>query len=347
MELEQRVGRVHRFGSRQTILLDSVVMRNSREEEAYAVADQKLRMIARALVAPERFNALFSRVMSLIPPEELQEVLLRHREDESQIDSEKIGQLVQDGFSKWKAFHEKYSAEQKKIQTLNAGLAAWDDVYEFLCEYAGARPTDGYSVLQFLLKEGEIESTLKDARVVTFDGNSFFACGDYAGAPVYGPGNAVAQQIGLNIPEVTSALRRVAFPERIGGAAHIRWPKDVELTFRTQYPFGVLIVMKQSLRMEQTTWFEGPMVLNCYVVDRGGNITPVTGEDRAVLLRGIYKSTVRTRPDDDVELQRKISEAEARLSTDLRRITRQELDEGTRYGVIPLFAGVVGSPGRD
>ena len=51
MELEQRVGRVHRFGSRETILLDTLVMRDSREEEAYAVADQKLRMITRALVA--------------------------------------------------------------------------------------------------------------------------------------------------------------------------------------------------------------------------------------------------------------------------------------------------------
>ena len=49
MELEQRVGRVHRFGSRETILVDTLVMRNSREGEAYAVADQKLRMITRAL----------------------------------------------------------------------------------------------------------------------------------------------------------------------------------------------------------------------------------------------------------------------------------------------------------
>jgi hypothetical protein len=285
--------------------------------------------------------------MSLIPPEELQEVLLRHREDETQIDSERIGQLVQDGFSKWKAFHEKYSAEQKKIQTLNAGLAAWDDVYDFLCEYAGARPADGYSVLQFLLKEGEIQSTRKDARVVTFDGNTFFGCGDYAGAPVYGPGNAVAQQIGLNKPELTSALRRVAFPDRLSGSAHIRWPKDDQLAFRTQYPFGVLVFLKQALKMEQTTWFEGPMTLNCYVVDRSGSITPVTGDERAVLLRGIYKSTVRTRPDDDAELQEKIVEAEAILSSDLRRISRQECDEGTRYAAIPLFAGVVGAPGRD
>ena len=79
MELEQRVGRVHRFGSRATVLVDTLVMRDSREEEAYAVADQKLRMITKALVPPDRFDALFSRVMTLIPPEELQEALLRRR----------------------------------------------------------------------------------------------------------------------------------------------------------------------------------------------------------------------------------------------------------------------------
>jgi hypothetical protein len=68
-------------------------MRDSREEEAYAVADQKLRMITKALVPHDRFDALFSRVMTLIPPEELQEALLRRREDGSGIDVEKIGQL--------------------------------------------------------------------------------------------------------------------------------------------------------------------------------------------------------------------------------------------------------------
>lgn len=285
--------------------------------------------------------------MSLIPPEELQEALLRHRDDDGGVDTEMIGRLVQDGFNKWKTFHDTYSSEQKKIQALNSGLAAWEDVYEFLCEYAGPRPVSGYSARRFLLKVGEVEGVRRDARVVTFDGNSFFACGDYAGSPVYGPGNSVAQQLGMNIPEVATSLRRIAFPERECGAAHIRWPKDADLAFRIQYPFGVLVVMKQALRMEQNTWFEGPMTLNCYVVDRAGTIIPVTGEDRAVLLRGIYRSTVRTRPYDDIELQRKISEAEARLSTDLRRITRQELDEGTRYAVFPLFAGVVGYPGRD
>ncbi len=347
MELEQRVGRVHRFGSRETILLDTLVMRNSREEEAYAVADQKLRRITGVLVSADRFDALFSRVMNLIPPEELQEALLRHRDSQAGVDVEKIGQLVQEGFAKWKAFHGKYSSEQKKIQGLDAGLAAWDDVYEFLCEYAGARPVDGYSVLRFLLREGEVKGDRRDASVLTFDGNSFFACGDYAGSPVYGFGNSTAQQLGLNIPAVTAALRHVAFPEEACGAAHIRWPKNLDLSPGLQPPFGVVVLMKQALRMEQATWSEGPVTLHCYVVRSGGETAPVDGADRALLLRGIFKSTVRTRPEEGADLPGYIVAAEQSLAEALRRITRQEFDHGARHAVLPLFAAVVGSPSKD
>ena len=55
MDLEQRVGRVHRFGSRQTILVDTVVVKDSREAHAYRVR-QKLEMIASTLVERDRFR---------------------------------------------------------------------------------------------------------------------------------------------------------------------------------------------------------------------------------------------------------------------------------------------------
>ena len=76
MEMEQRVGRVHRFGSRQTIIIDTLVVQDSREANAFAVARQKLAMIADMMVIPEKFETLFSRVMCLIPPEELQDVIV-------------------------------------------------------------------------------------------------------------------------------------------------------------------------------------------------------------------------------------------------------------------------------
>ncbi len=44
MELEQRVGRVHRFGSKKTILVDTLVVKDSRERDAYRIARERLRV---------------------------------------------------------------------------------------------------------------------------------------------------------------------------------------------------------------------------------------------------------------------------------------------------------------
>ena len=75
MELEQRVGRVHRFGSRRKIIVDTVVALDSREVDMYRVAREKLYEIVSTLVPEDRFEGLFTRVMSLVPPEDLQAVL--------------------------------------------------------------------------------------------------------------------------------------------------------------------------------------------------------------------------------------------------------------------------------
>src|SRR5205823_1190968 len=77
MELEQRVGRIHRFGSRRTIIVDTIVAKDSREADAYRIARQKLVRIASTLVEADRFEAVFSRVMCLVPPEELQQIIIR------------------------------------------------------------------------------------------------------------------------------------------------------------------------------------------------------------------------------------------------------------------------------
>jgi hypothetical protein len=61
MELEQRVGRIHRFGSKQTIIVDTIVVKDSREADAYRVARERLRLVASTIVAPERFESVFAR----------------------------------------------------------------------------------------------------------------------------------------------------------------------------------------------------------------------------------------------------------------------------------------------
>src|SRR6185436_16329532 len=50
MELEQRIGRVHRFLSKRTIIVDTVVVKDSREVDTYACAREKLKAIASTLV---------------------------------------------------------------------------------------------------------------------------------------------------------------------------------------------------------------------------------------------------------------------------------------------------------
>jgi superfamily II DNA or RNA helicase len=345
MEMEQRVGRVHRFGSRETILVDTLVMRNSREEEAYAAADRKLRLIASTLVERDRVDALFSRVMCLIPPEELQAILLRDAPGEAPVDTESIAALVQQGFNKWKAFFDKYSGEQKKIRALDPGLAAWEDVDLFLREHSTAQPMEGFFVQRFSRRENDVQPEQAGAQVITFDGRRGFACGEYSGAPVFGPGNVRAEQLGLNVAPVTEALRRVAFPSEICGPAHVRWAMDLDPPAGMAYPSGVLVLLRQALRMERNVWTEGPVTLHCFIVSPE-RVVEADGMQRGALLRGLFKATVRTKPEDAAPLVARMMDEETRLAGELRRITRDEFDAGLRYAVLPLFAGIVGAPAR-
>ena len=116
MELEQRVGRVHRFGSKKTILVDTLVVKDSREQDAYRVARERLRLIASSIVGPERFEAIFSRVMCLVSPEELQEVLIGSAiAPLSAEEQQRVFAMVEGGFKAWNEFHEKYPRSKTKF----------------------------------------------------------------------------------------------------------------------------------------------------------------------------------------------------------------------------------------
>jgi len=162
-----------------------------------------------------------------------------------------------------------------------------------------------------------------------------------------GAGDVPAQQLGLNIPVVAAALRRVAFPDAACGAGHVRWPRGSTLPSGLDPPFGIVIFLKQALRMEQAAWSEGPMSLHIFIVRSGGSAEAVSNSDRETLLRGLFKATVRNKPEESADLIGGISAAEQALAKDLKRITREEHDRGMRYAVMPLLACVVGDPGRD
>jgi hypothetical protein len=346
MELEQRVGRVHRFGSRKTIIVDTFVVKDSREADAFRIAREKLRLIASTLVGPERFEAVFSRVMCLLAPEELQDVLIHGPAAPlSGEDQVTISRMIESGFKAWKDFHDQFSKEQQAIRQQDPGLATWGDLEEFLVEYGNAEYVDGFRAQRFEFGEGGVSPVEDDIKVLRFPDNSRYACGDTQGAPVSASNGETVSQLGLNLAPVSETLRKCSFPVVPCGAAYLRWPKEmVDAPFVTEQPGGVLIFLRQALRADtQGGWLEQGSTLKCYFVGLDRPALAVEGEARALLLRGLFKATPRLKPTEDESISQSLQTAERQLIEQLRRPSEAEIAQGIRYAVSPLVAAVLSS----
>jgi hypothetical protein len=337
MELEQRIGRVHRFMSRRTILVDTIVVKDSREVDAYAYAREKLKMIASTLVPEDKFEALFGRVMALVPPEDLQGVLVKNPIgplDEE--DRRMLSDLVSRGFQEWKSFHDRYSTEQEKIGKLDPGAASWEDLTTFALEQLKAKPAEGFSALAFLWQDGEVVESTQAARVLLIDGKPY-ACGDYGGMPVTSDDGRTAQRLGTNSEIVTAALRNLAFPAGITGAAHVRWPDTTPRPIAG--PFGVLVVARQSVRWESGSYTELGVGLHAQLIDAQGGRREVDGTEKGSLVRSLLRSTVRRDAAVEPALLDALRASEAELIAQLRRPSDTERDR--RNAVTPLLAAIV------
>ena len=346
MDMEQRVGRVHRFGSRRTIIVDTVVVKDSREADAYRIARQKLSVIASTMVEAERFEAMFGRVMCLVPPEELQAVLIRgsqapfDREDQDQISA-----MVQRGFKAWKEFHDRFGSQQKEIRQQDPGLAAWEDIARFVQDHSKATVATGFKSHRFVADGEDGDCVEEDANVLTLEDGNSYVCGDVTGAFVCGPDGIVVRQLGLNLKPVAEVLRKLAFPHVPTGAGHLRW--NAKFTPPSQAGdkmFGVLVFMRQTVRTDTISgWIEQASTLHCYVVQDGRTATPVSGTDKANLLRGLFAATVRMKPDEAAEeLGRGMATLELDVANQLRRPSERELRLGVRHAVTPLLAALIG-----
>jgi superfamily II DNA or RNA helicase len=345
MELEQRVGRVHRFGSRETVIVDTVVMKGSREEDVYRVAREKLRLIASTLVAPEKFEMLFSRVMSLIPPEDLQTVLIQAPTGPlNPGEQAELAGLVRHGFTAWNSFNERFAAEQKKIRQQDPGLAAWADVEQLLVDTGAAKSIDGFEVSRFESRPDGVVALSQPARAIQLEGGEIYVVGDYGSAQVHGPGGESTPPLGLNTPRVSELLRRLAIPDMPTGAAHLRWPAKCPSPNLT-FPFGVLVFVRQTVRNEKGAWIEQGSSLHCFVIGEDGEAVAVQDAEKGLLLRGVFESTVRIKPDSEGLLVAALRTAENRLLIELRRATEEDIERRVRFAAMPVFAAVVGQPG--
>ncbi len=345
MDMEQRVGRVHRFGSRRTIHVDTVVVKDSREEHAYRVARTKLRLIASTMVEAERFESVFSRVMCLAPPEELQGVLINEATGPlTDADAEAIAQMVQDGFRAWNEFDRRFAEQQRQIRQLDAGLTTWSDLARIAESYGEGKRSDGFVSQRFVLSGGNAEPVEENVPVIEFPDGEKFVCGDSRGAPVYGPGGEVPPSLGLNVSPLREILARIALPDSPTGAAHVRWPSATPLpqSFDGIDRFGVLAFLRQTVRSdERGGWSEAASELRFYLIQPGKPPVECGRDDRRLFLNGLLDATVRVKPETDDELIKALMEAETVLWNDLRRPTSEDVERGLRHAITPLVAATV------
>lgn len=343
MDMEQRVGRIHRFGSRRNVIIDTVVVKDSREADAYRIARDRLQLITSTMVEPERFESIFSRVMCLLAPEELQDVLIQDAlAPFTPQDQENLARMVREGYAKWKQFDDKFSKQQKEIDKQDPGLATWSDVADFLKTYAKAESAEGFVTESFQLQGSTVNPIANAAEVVKMPDGRFFASSDVAGMPVFGPGGQVAKQLGLNLEPVNPTLLRLAFPERPSGAAHLRWPTNIDLPTSDARTFGLLALVRQTVKTDlKTGWSEVSASLHCYVVSNGSTSNELDRDQKRSLFNGLIQATVRTKPAQDSKLEELLLESEQSMVDELRRPTEEELMAGVRHAAMPLLAAVV------
>jgi superfamily II DNA or RNA helicase len=345
MDMEQRVGRVHRFGSRETIIIDTVVVKDSREADAYRIAREKLRTITATLVERERFESVFSRVMSLLSQDELQSVLMNEPSTPFDAqDEQRLSDMVQEGFRAWKDFHHRFSEQQKSIQRQNPGLLTWDDVVFFLEELGGAKRMPGYKRQRFVRQGKTVTYVSEDANVLGLANGQSYVCGEHGEELVYGPDGSITLKLGLNLKPVSELLRKYAFPDQACGAAHLRWPADTDLPSGiASLPLGVCIFLRQTLQKDRMGgWLEQGHTLYCYIkgVDSDNE---VTGDDKRHLLRGLFRATVRKTAEQTEDLVQGLMAMERKEAERLRRPSDEELTNQIRHAVAPLFTAILTS----
>lgn len=346
MEMEQRVGRVHRFGSKRTILVDTLLVKGTREVDAYRIAREKLAIAFGDLARdPEKFEVLFARVMSLIPPQPLEEIISRPLIGEN---SARLGELVEDGLRRWREFHSEFAAQQNAIRELDPGAAQWEDLATFLIERHRADPVDGCTIPDFHEEDGEVITTNVPVRALRLDGR-VFVCADTGGVPAVDAQGQTVPPLGLNTPEVVSRLRALVFPNEPTGAAWLRPPEGAESSFDDvlpnglRRPFGVIAVMRQTIRTQLGTPAEQKLELHLRIVSQSSEPFEPPADKKATIVRLLIGAVRQREPvaDQVLQLVERMSAVERGLLPQLGRPTDAEHQTGIRHAVWPAFAAVV------
>jgi len=163
MEMEQRVGRIHRYGSVSTVIVDTLVLKDSREQRVLNRSRARLGRIARDL-DQDRMDVLFSRTMSLIPMEDLAALMAGENFGPlTAADEDRIDRMVTDGYQRWTARDEEFRKKTEQLRGLGRGSVNESDYRAFVVNTLGAKPVDGWKKRSFERIEGGNETNLVEA----------------------------------------------------------------------------------------------------------------------------------------------------------------------------------------
>jgi superfamily II DNA or RNA helicase len=340
MDMEQRVGRVHRFGSRRTILVDTLIVRDSREERMWAVARQRLETISRTMVSRDRFEALFSRVMCLIAPEDLQRVMLHDTGPAMGPELESnLSDLVEAGYRSWQSFHDQYAQNQRTIRQMPAGLSRWEDIESFLMRHADAERHEGITVTGFRETGGTVTAEDAPARALKLQNGICGVIGDYSGNPTGGDASSAIKRLGLNVPEVLKVIRELALPRQPTGAALLRWGEAAPLLRNRLGRSSILwVFLRQKIQFGQLGGAnELGIELHLYTSsENGGTTRPLDDEERESFLRNLSGFTTRIKQSTGLS-GTKWTDVQAEITANLTRPSEFEGRNRIRNAVWPLL----------
>jgi hypothetical protein len=333
MEMEQRVGRVHRFGSRKTIIVDTIVAAGSREVDMYRIARDKLALIASQL-DPEQFEMLFSRVMSLVPPKELEEII--SSADPGPLgshESNEIGRLVTEGFHSWNSFNETYRNEAERIRAMDPGQASWADLGHFLVKYGNAEPADEVSLATFEFRNNQIQSVEEQLPAVRL-GEKIYVCGDTGGLPIETRDGQKAYALGINIEEISALMRNIFLPDQDVGAAVVRRSKELDKNLPAS-SIVLIALLRHSIRYEGGSSNEFNLSLHLFALTSEFRQTELSTISCAKVIRLLMQSQ-RVRDTEILLEKEKIIQIEQSLINHFRLPTEDEISIGIRHAVWPI-----------
>jgi superfamily II DNA or RNA helicase len=220
MEMEQRVGRVHRFGSVRTVRVDTLVLEGSREQRVLARCRARLGQIVRDL-DPARFELLFARTMARIPLEELAELMVGESFGPLQAAEEnRLDQIVTHGLEEWKKTDGDLRKQTEEIQQLHRGPAREDDFEAALIRICDAKRVEGWSRVSLQQQaNGEAVPVVSEAKVYRV-GDVIGYVGRDSGVGLKGPEPQMTRlrRLGLSTSEVAGRVRAA-----VGGADERRF----------------------------------------------------------------------------------------------------------------------------